>query len=303
MPAAEVEIDVDLVRSLLREQLQELASQRLIDAGEGWDNKLFRLGDNFVVRFPRRQAAAVLIEHEQRWLPVLAPQLPLPVPAPVRVGRPGCGFPWAWSVAPWFPGETADTLANEHTEAVAARLGEFLVALHQPAPADAPLNPLRTSLSSRSEMFVERLQRCGRQIDRVSAFATWRSALVAPEWPGPSLWLHGDLHPRNLVVNNGRLTAVIDFGDLTAGDPAVDLAVAWMLPEHARASFRRTVNRMTDWLDDGVWQRARGWALSFSVAYLANSLDNPRMGSIGHRTIAAVLADGDAYQIGSEAEP
>ncbi|HLG54180.1 MAG TPA: aminoglycoside phosphotransferase family protein [Vicinamibacterales bacterium] len=294
MPDAEVAIVVSLVRALLCDQHEDLASLPLVEAGEGWDNKLFRLGDDFVVRLPRRQIAAALIEHEQRWLPVLAPRLPLPVPAPVRVGRPGCGFPWAWSVSPWFVGETAATLSG-HTEATAVRLGEFLAALHQPAPVDAPLNPFRTSLASRSDVFVERLQRCGRQIEHASALAVWRATLATPGWSGQSVWLHGDLHPGNLVVNDGRLTAVIDFGDLTAGDPAVDLAVAWMLwPENVRGTFRATIDRLTRRLDDGVWRRARGWALSFGVASLANSLDDPLTGSIGHRTIAAVLADRDA---------
>jgi aminoglycoside phosphotransferase (APT) family kinase protein len=291
MPGAEVAIDANLVQALLREQHQDLAALPLTEAGEGWDNKLFRLANDLVVRLPRRQAAAELIENEQRWLPVLAPILPVPVPAPVRVGRPGCGFPWAWSVAPWFAGETAATQTS-HTEAMAVRLGEFLGALHQPAPVDAPVNPFRTSLPARSDAFIERLQRCTQQVEEAPALAVWRAALAAPAWSGPSLWLHGDLHPGNLVVNDGRLTAVIDFGDLTAGDPAVDLAVAWMLwPASVRDVFRETVNRKSRWVDDAMWLRARGWAVSLGVAYLVHSLDNRAMGAIGLRTIAAVLID------------
>lgn len=291
MPDAELAIDAGLVRTLLYEQHEDLASLPLLEAGEGWDNKLFRLGDDLVVRLPRRQVAAALVEHEQRWLPVLAPRLPLPVPTPVRVGRPGSGFPWAWSVSPWFKGETAATLTSGVTEATAVRLGEFVAALHQPAPADAPLNLYRTSLSSRSDSLVERLQRCA-GIDQASTLAVWHASLRTPGWASESVWLHGDLHPGNLVVSDGQLTAVIDFGDITAGDPAVDLAVAWMLwPENVRGAFRATVDRTSRAIDDRVWQRARGWALSLGVAYLANSLDNPVMGSIGRRTIAAVLAD------------
>jgi len=291
MPNAELSIDAGLVRALLYEQHEDLASLPFVEAGEGWDNKLFRLGDDLVVRLARRQVAAPLIEHEQRWLPVLAPRLPLPVPTPVRVGRPGCGFPWAWSVSPWFVGDTPATLTSGVTEATAVRLGEFVAALHQPAPADAPLNPFRTSLSSRSDSFVERLQRCP-GIDQASALAVWRTSVGTPRWSGEAVWLHGDLHPGNLVVGDGRLNAVVDFGDITAGDPAVDLSVAWMLwPENVRGAFRATVDRMSRVVDDRVWQRARGWALSLGVAYLASSLDNPVMRSIGNRTIAAVLAD------------
>jgi aminoglycoside phosphotransferase (APT) family kinase protein len=292
MPRAEVSIDESLVRALLEEQHPDLASLPIVESSEGWDNKLFRLGDHLVVRLPRRQMAASLIEHEQRWLPVLAPRLPVPVPAPVRVGRPGCGFPWAWSVAPWFSGETAATMTSGYTEAVALRLAEFLAALHQPAPVDAPFNPFRTSLSSRSDAFVERLPRCGDHVDQASALLVWRAALAAPAWSGPSMWLHGDLHPGNMLVHAGRLTAVLDFGDLTAGDPAVDLAVAWMMwPESVRAVFRAAVDRTTSWADDAMWHRARGWAVSLGVAYLVSSLDNPLMGAIGIRTVAAALAD------------
>jgi aminoglycoside phosphotransferase (APT) family kinase protein len=297
MPDAEVAIDASLALALVREQHEDLASLPLIEAGEGWDNKLFRLGDDLVVRFPRRHASAALIDKEQRWLPLLAPHLPLLVPAPVRVGRPGCGFPWSWSVTRWFGGETAASMTSGHTEASAILLGKFLTALHRPAPADAPSNPFRQSLASRADAFIDRLERCGGHIERASTLLVWQAALAAPVWSGPSTWIHGDLHPANLVMNAGRLTAVIDFGDLTAGDPAVDLSVAWMLwPASLRDMFRATVDRGTGWVDDAMWQRARGWAIHLGVAYLAHSLDNPVMGAIGFRTVAAALADRDAYR-------
>ena len=267
MPGAEVAIDSSLVRALLDEQHADLAPRTLVEAGEGWDNKLFRLGDDLVVRLPRRQVAAALIEHEQRWLPVLAPYLPLPISAPVRVGRPGCGFPWAWSVAPWFEGRAAAALTDGQTDAMAVRLAEFLAALHRPAPPDAPLNPYRTSLAARSDAFRERLRRCEQQVDQASALAVWQTALAAPAWSGPALWLHGDMHPGNLLVSSGRLMAVIDFGDLAAGDPAVDLSVAWMLwPGNIRHVCRATVDRLAGRTDESLWQRARGWAIHLGRA-------------------------------------
>ncbi len=291
MPNAEVPITPDLVRELLREQHEDLASLAIVEAGEGWDNKQLRLGSEFVVRLPRRQAAVSLIEHEQHWLPLLAPQLPLPVPAPVRVGRPGCGFPWAWSVCPWFHGETAAT-ATADPQALTEQLAEFLAALHQPAPSDAPVNPFRTSLASRADVFCERLARVGRRLDGELAMAAWHAVVAEPDWHGPPVWLHGDLHPANLVVHEGRLRAVIDFGDLTAGDPAVDLAVAWMLwPGPLRRVFRTVVERTSVWINDATWRRARGWALALGVAYLAHSSNNPIMDGIGSRTVTAVLTE------------
>lgn len=290
MPEAEVSITVDLVRALLREQHADLAGLSVVDAGEGWDHRQFRLGAELLVRLPRRQAAAAVIEHEQRWLPVLAPRLPVAVPSPVRVGQPGCDFPWAWSVAPWFTGDIAATV---NPDALAPPLGEILLALHPPAPPDAPVNPFRTSLVSRSEVFAERVSRVGHRLDRTAAAAVWDAAVRAPSWKGPPVWLHADLHPANLIVHDGHLAAVIDFGDLTAGDPAVDLAVAWMLwPRSIRESFRNVVDRSSPWTDDATWRRARGWALALGVAYLANSEDNPTMDTIGHRTVAAVLGGG-----------
>lgn len=294
MPPAEVAIDRDMVRALLREQHHDLASAPIVEAGEGWDNKQFRLGDDYVVRLPRRALAAPLIEHEHRWLPVLAPRLPIPVPVPLRVGRPGCGFPWAWSVGRWFEGETAARVGVPlNPEATAKQLAEFLAALHQPAPADAPVNPFRTSLRSRSEVLVERVAELGPRVDSTAVMALWQDVLAARAWRGPLMWLHGDLHPANLIVHDGRLAAVIDFGDVTSGDPAVDLAVVWMMgwPAPARRAFRTVLDARSPWMDEATWTRARGWALALGVAYLAHSLDNPIMEMIGERTVAAALTE------------
>lgn len=296
MPPAEVVIDRDLVRALLREQHDDLALEPLVEAGEGWDNKQFRLGNDLVVRLPRRALAAPLIEHEQRWLPVLAPQLPLAVPVPLRIGRPGGGFPWARSVNRWLEGEVAARAdVSQNPDAMAVQLGEFLAALHQPAATDAPVNPVRTSLLSRSDALVERVARLGLRVDHTATMGLWHRVRAARAWQGPAVWLHGDLHPANLLVRDAGLAAVIDFGDITAGDPAVDLAVAWMMgwPASARAAFRRVLEARSLGMDDATWLRARGWALSLGVAYLAHSLDNPMMEMIGERTVAAALNDQD----------
>lgn len=288
-PSAEVEIDDALVRALLAEQLPDLAALPLARLAEGWDNVIYRLGDELTVRLPRRKMAAELVEHEQRWLPDLAPRLPLAIPAPVGIGRPGLGFPWSWSVCPWLPGSVAQQVPPDDPCAAATSLGQFLAALHQPAPPDAPENPFRgVPLAARDTTMHERVAELGDAIDGRAVLERWAELLATPPWSGPPLWLHGDLHPANVLVHRGRLSAVIDFGDITGGDRACDLSIAWMLfPPAARATFRAAAGAV----DDDTWARARGWALTLAVTYIAASANDPVIEREGRETIAAVLAD------------
>lgn len=288
-PEAEVDIDAELVRGLLRDQHPDLADLVLREANFGWDNVVFRLGDDLAVRVPRRQLAASLIEHEQRWLPELAPHLPLPVPAPVRIGRPTAAYPWSWSVVPWIEGADAATDPPLDPAATATALGGFLRALHRPAPDDAPVNAFRGGpLETRAEITARALDSLAGTVDVVRARSAWDAALALPPYEGPKVWLHGDLHPGNLVVRDGRLAAVVDFGDLTAGDPATDLLVAWpLLPAAAHATFREAVGGV----DDATWARARGWALAHALACLASSADNPTVAGFSRRSLAAILED------------
>ena len=166
-PRAEISIDRHLVSTLLQEQHTDLAHLPLIEVHEGWDNKLFRLGDDFAVRLPRRAASATLVEHEQQWLPRLSPMLPLPVPVPIRVGRPGCGFQWPWSVVPWFPRQSALLTPPEDLAMAAVTLGRFCRALHQPAPSDAPTNRWRgVRLADRAATVQKHLQKLDGLVDR-----------------------------------------------------------------------------------------------------------------------------------------
>ena len=287
-PAAEVDIDVALVRRLLEEQHPDLASLELELVAFGWDNVMFRLGDELSVRLPRRQVAASLIEHEQRWLPVLAPRLPVPIPLPLRIGVPGAGFPWRWSVCPWLPGSMAATSADIDCAGLADDLADFIAPLHRAAPGDAPVNPVRgVPLLDRDVSTRTRLEQVHDLVDGPAVLALWEVACATPPWDRPPVWLHGDLHPANLLVEGGRLSAVIDFGDITAGDPATDLAVAWMvLPVAERERFR---DRLA--VDDDTWSRARGWATSLGVAYVSSSADAPVITAIGRRTLQALLAE------------
>lgn len=300
MPAAEVEVTVELVRTLLAEQFPDFAALPLELVANGWDNAIFRLGDRFSVRMPRRQLGADLVAHEQRWLPDLARHLPIPIPAPVRNGRPGCGYPWMWSVCAWFDGDVAADVELTDPTREATRLGDFLAALHVPAPPDAPRNEFR-----RGQPIAEFVPRIEANLERLSdgsdaavdaavdaaAVRRWLTGLGdLAEWHGPALWVHGDLHTANLIVTSGRISAVIDLGDLTAGDPAVDLAVAWMLFDVSdRAVFRAAAGVIWP-IDDATWQRGRLWALHFALLYLLHSADSERFERMGTELLAAVLS-------------
>jgi aminoglycoside phosphotransferase (APT) family kinase protein len=315
-PAADLRVDDELVRRLLSQQHPDLLPGReLRYAGGGWDNTLFRLGPDLAVRMPRRSAAAHLVEHEQRWLPALAAGLPTTVPAPVRVGVPSGLFPWPWSVVRWVEGvDAADVEASERGR-LAVPLARFVTALHAAAPRtaeghlhpDVPFNPVRgVPLASRDAVVWERLRelgghpRPGMQWDVTALGALWDDALAAPRWQGPPIWLHGDLHPGNLVLDQaGGLAGVLDFGDLTAGDPATDLATAWLTfgPE-SRAVFRAVVDdasRLEAMPDAATWRRARGWALVMAAAIALGSDDRPHMRALGHHGLSQLLRE--AYRL------
>jgi aminoglycoside phosphotransferase (APT) family kinase protein len=283
-PAAEFAIDDALVAELIAEQHPDLAhlSLRAIDAG--WDNALFRLGDQLAVRLPRRAIAAPLIIHEQTWLPRLAVQLPLPIPAPVRVGTPVCGYPWHWSVVPWLPGEAADQHAPDPAQA--RPFAAFLRSLHRPAPSDAPANSVRGGpLHERARFTEARMQRLSNSTSLITPQIRqiWHAALDAP-LDAPPTWLHGDLHPRNVLVEHGTISGIIDWGDLTSGDTATDLAAIWMLfaEPHARQAALAAYGA----LSEATLRRARGWAVMFGVLLLDTGLiDNPRHAAIGEQTL------------------
>ena len=289
MPTAEVELSVSQVEALVAQQAPHLGSHEVVPFAHGWDNFLFRLGSDWLARFPRRQVAVALIHNEIRWLPELAPRLPLPIPVPAVVGEPGQGYPWPWTIVPWIHGVPAAADLDADLPRIAPDLGGFLVALHRPAPEDAPPNPYRgVPLASRDRAARERIGRLESVIDSQAAYACWDDALNAPGYDGPPIWLHGDLHPGNVIVSSGRLTGVVDFGDITSGDPATDLSAMWTV------LGGRHLDRFGEPFGDireACWRRARGWALSLGLAYLASSANNPMMGDIGRRTLDSLLTN------------
>ena len=288
-PIAEIEIDETRVRELLSEQHPDLAGATLVPLDSGWDNVMFRLGDDLVVRLPRREEAVALIEHEQRWLPSLADRLPISIPAPVRVGVAGSGYPWPWSILPWLSGRTADLEPPAADQSQA--LADFLVALHEPAPQDAPVNLVRgVPLGGRSAVVEERMGRLREATECITPpiTAMWNGALDAPEC-SERRWLHGDLHARNVLVEGGRFTGIIDWGDMTAGDAATDVASVWMLLDDARARAACLSHYQPS---EALLARAKGWAVSFGTILLDSGLvDHPRHAAMGRRILERLAED------------
>lgn len=311
VPAAEIDVDVPLTRALLAEQHPDLADQPLEIVAHGWDNVMVRLGDDLAVRLPRRAVAAPLVEHEQQALPALAARLraavpDVVVPVPVRVGRPSAalGYPWSWNVVPWADGVSAEATGVAARTAWAGAFGRLLAAVHVPAPDDAPPNPvrgipLRSRVDAREPAALEGRLTALAPGARAAARRVWDRALDAPEHAGPAVWLHGDPHPANLVVEPGagtrpdRLAAVVDWGDVTSGDPASDLGSLWLCFDDegratCRAAVQEHVNGGRGW-DDATWARAAGWALLYATNMLAHPELHPRLVPIGRHALAALL--------------
>ena len=294
MHADEVVADAPLVARLVAEQFPEWAGLPLspVDSS-GTDNAIHRLGEELAVRLPRLPSASLQVEKEQRWLPQLAAALPLDVPTPVACGVPALGYPWRWSVYRWLPGAEATAEPPGDLGQAAHDLGRFVAALHAIDPTGGPPPGEHNSyrgepLALRDQATREAIAALVGVVDTAAATAAWEAALGAPAWDARGVWVHGDLTPANLLMREGRLSAVIDFGCLGVGDPAADLPPAWtVFTAETRGAFRAAAGA-----DEAAWARARGWALSFgliALPYYATS--NPGLAGIARRTIGEVLAD------------
>lgn len=289
-PDAEIEIDERLVQALLSAQHPGLASYPIKHLDAGWDNAMFRLGDEHTVRLPRRSIAARLLVNEQTWLPKLAPSLPIPISVPTRFGKPSSLFPWHWSVLTWLPGQPADLAPIAAHQAL--RLADFLRKLHRKAPDDAPENNVRgVSIRSRATQVAERLARLRDKTPAITQVINriWEKGLSAAE-TSERRWLHGDLHAQNVLVADGTISAVIDWGDITAGDVATDLAGIWLLLDDQTARDRALQSYGPD---QPTLERAKAWAVLFAVVLLDSGLINsPRHAASGRQAFLRISEDG-----------
>lgn len=293
MHANEVHTDTSLVRRLLRGQFPQWADFPIAPVpSAGTDTALYRLGDDMVVRLPRIGWATRQAELERVWLPLLAPLLPLAIPVPLAMGAPGEGYPWEWAIYRWLDGEDATRARIEDPRQATIDLAQFIRALHRIDPAFGP--PPGPPKSSRGEPLAARdaavraaIAASGGLIDIGAATAAWEVALRAPEWPGPPVWIHGDLLPGNLLFAEGMLSAILDWSCLGLGDPAVDLLPAWsFFTAETRGLFRTALG-----VDDATWARGRGWALSVGVIALPYYRHtNPVLAGVARRSIEQVLS-------------
>ena len=281
------EIDCKLIGALLQEQHPDLAELPVAFGALGWDNQMWRLGEDLAVRLPWcTDSAEELLLKEYALLPSLAPRLPLPIPVPQRLGRPSELFSRSWMVTTWIHGEPADREPAWLGDEAATTLARFLAALHHPAPQDAPVSRDGRGgpLASIEAGFQNSLnEAAGRDlipnVDKLRGI--WEDAVAAPAWNGPPVWLHADLHPANVLTKDGNFSGIIDFGDMCAGDPACDLGSAWLLlPDGAMNHFLKCYS--SD-LDEATLRRARGWAVGKALTCLIIG-DNGALGRKGGKT-------------------
>ncbi|MFC1427472.1 aminoglycoside phosphotransferase family protein [Streptacidiphilus sp. N1-12] len=297
-PDGRAGIDAALVRRLIAAQFPQWSGLPVTPVEvDGWDNRTYRLGAEMTVRLPTAPGYVAAVAKENHWLPRLAPFLPVAVPPVLAAGAPGEGYPFPWSVRGWLPGETASPDRIDDLSVFAVEVGGFLRSLRQCETTGGPLAGAHSWYRGASPAhYDEETRRClaalrGR-VDTERLSAVWSAALDA-EWHGEPVWFHGDIASGNLLVADGRLTAVLDFGTAGVGDPACDLVIAWHLFSGAsRDAFRRTVDQ-----DPACWARARGWAVWKALLVLSECVDTDReRATEQRRVLQEVLTDYERSQ-------
>lgn len=285
-------IDIALVRKLTDSQFPQWKDLKIKPVSHGgWDNRTFHLGREMLVRMPSAAEYAAKVEIEQHWLPILAPLLPLQIPAPLAMGKPGEGYSWNWSIYRWIEGDVAAHAEIKDKITFAKDLAQFLVALQKIDPTNGPVPGTTTDRGGPLAIYDGQTRQAlailKDKIDVAAATEVWEAAL-ATTWNRRPVWVHGDISLGNLLVQNGQLSAVIDFGGLAIGDPACDLAIAWtFFKGESREVFRVILN-----LDGGTWARGRGWALWKALIVAAGLCETNNIeGKNCWRIIDEVIAD------------
>lgn len=292
-PDGRAGIDASLVRRLLADQFPQWSNLPVTPVEvDGWDNRTYHLGEEMTVRLPTAVGYASAVDKEHRWLPILAPSLPVAVPVPLAKGVPGAGYPFSWSIRRWLEGETATLDRIDALAAFAASVAEFILALQRIDATDGPQAGAHSFYRGTPPAHYDNetrraLAALDGHIDTGRAAAVWNTTLEAT-WSGPPVWFHGDIASGNLLVREGKLAAVIDFGTSGVGDPACDLVIAWtMFSGDSREAFRSVVGQ-----DPAMWARARGWALWKALIVLAEKIDtDEEQAAVHRRVIDEVLAD------------
>ncbi len=267
----EIVVSVDQVRRLVADQFPQWSQLPIVAQPlSGTDNALFRLGDDLVARLPRASWAVDQVDTDARWLPLLAPHLPVPVPVPIVVGQPGPDYPWPWTVVPWLPGR--NPAAGMDLVDLAIELAGFVRAMIAIEPLNGPVKKgieRGVPLEWRDELTRRSIETLGNRIDGPAVMAAWDEAMGVDSWLGQPVWLHGDLMKGNLLVDGGRLSAVIDFGALGRGDPAIELLPCWdLFDARARAAYAEALG-----FDEATRTRGWAWPLSITLYWLADLWD------------------------------
>jgi aminoglycoside phosphotransferase (APT) family kinase protein len=287
-----VTIDEALVGQLVQRQFAQWSNLPVVKVVPGgWDNRTFRLGKELLVRLPSAQRYVAQVEKEQVWLPKLASVLPLPIPAPIAMGKPGSGFPWVWSIYQWQEGVTVDQARIENSDGLAFDLARFLTSLYK---ADASRGPppgqhnfyRGGDLAVYADEARAAIVQLGKTIDGPACTVLLEDAL-ASKWQNPPVWVHGDVTPGNLLTINGELSAVIDFGSSAVGDPSCDMAIAWTYFDRSgREVLRRELG-----LDEAAWTRGKGWALWKALITMSGNSSNQKMLSLAQTTLQALTSE------------
>jgi aminoglycoside phosphotransferase (APT) family kinase protein len=260
----EVNITVELVRRLIDSQFPQWSQLPITPVAEsGWDNRTFHLGDELSIRLPSAQEYHEQVEKEQKWLPKIAPHLPLPISQPIAQGVPTEEFPWNWSIYKWLEGVSANQLSfsDNALETIAVQLAQFLAALHQYDPDEGPIPGLHnwwrgahpSVYDLETQSLINELKEF---IDPDKATLLWNRA-ISSTWQHDPVWVHGDVASGNILIKDDKISAIIDFGCMGVGDPACDLTIAWtFFKGNSRKLFKENLP-----LDEETWARARGWAL------------------------------------------